>query len=63
MLKVYGVGDHGGGPTRSDIEKLIEMNTWPVFPARRFGTFSEYFKILENISEKLPVIDHELNFV
>ena len=32
MLKVYGVGDHGGGPTRRDVEKLIEMNKWPVFP-------------------------------
>lgn len=63
MLKVYGVGDHGGGPTRRDVEKLIEMNTWPVFPSIRFGTFTEFFRTMEAISEKLPIVDRELNFV
>ncbi len=63
VLKVYGVGDHGGGPTRRDIEKLLEMSAWPVFPAIKFGTFAEYFSRLESISEKLPVVDHELNFI
>lgn len=63
MLKVYGVGDHGGGPTRRDLEKLIDMNTWPVFPSIRFGTFGEFFKTLEAVEEQLPVVDQELNFV
>lgn len=63
VLKVYGVGDHGGGPTRRDIEKLIEMSGWPVFPSIRFGTFAEYFNILEGIADKLPVVNHELNFI
>jgi alpha-mannosidase len=44
MLKVYGVGDHGGGPTRRDIERIIDMNSWPVFPTIKFGTFKEYFR-------------------
>jgi alpha-mannosidase len=63
MLKVYGVGDHGGGPTRRDINRLIDMSTWTVFPRIRFGTFSEYFSRLEDIKEKLPVVEKELNFV
>ena len=63
VLKVYGVGDHGGGPTRRDIEKLMEMSAWPVFPTIKFGTFGEYFNILEGIAEKLPIVDHELNFI
>lgn len=63
VLKVYGVGDHGGGPTRRDIEKLMEMSAWPVFPAIKFGTFAEYFSILEGIADKLPMVDHELNFI
>jgi len=62
-LKVYGVGDHGGGPTRKDIEKIIDMAGWPVFPEIRFGTFSEYFSILEKIEDKLPVEEKELNFI
>lgn len=63
VLKVYGVGDHGGGPTRRDIERLIDMGTWPIFPTIRFGTFNEYFRILEAISDKLPVVDQELNYI
>lgn len=62
-LKVYGVGDHGGGATRRDIEKLIELNSWPVFPTVVFGTFGQYFKELEKVKEKLPLVDRELNFV
>ncbi|MDD2502275.1 MAG: glycoside hydrolase family 38 C-terminal domain-containing protein [Clostridia bacterium] len=64
MLKVYGVGDHGGGPTRRDLEKLIEMNTWPAFPAIQFGTFAEFFAAVEEeTGDKLPVVDEELNSV
>ena len=63
MLRVYGVGDHGGGPTRRDLEKLIDMDTWPVFPRIRFGTFAEYFQTLDAHLDRLPVVNHELNFV
>lgn len=63
MLKVYGVGDHGGGPTRKDIEKIIDMSKWPVFPAIKFGTFIEFFEELEKVKDKLPVEKNELNFV
>ncbi len=60
---VYGVGDHGGGPTRKDIERLIDMDSWPVFPAIRFGTYRDYFKKIEDIEGSLPVVEGELNFV
>lgn len=63
MLKVYGVGDHGGGPTRRDIERIIDMNTWPVFPEIRFGTFSEYFSLVEEIVDELPEVEGERNFI
>lgn len=63
MLKVYGVGDHGGGPTRRDIERIIDMNTWPVFPQIRCGTFAEYFALIEKVSEQLPEVKGELNFI
>ncbi|MGN1409058.1 MAG: glycoside hydrolase family 38 C-terminal domain-containing protein [Eubacteriales bacterium] len=62
-LVVYGVGDHGGGPTRRDVERGIEMQDWPVFPTIKFGTFREFFKEAETVREKLPVVDHELNFI
>ena len=62
-LIVYGVGNHGGGPTRRDIERVLEMRDWPVFPAIRFGTLREYFKKAETVRDRLPVIDHELNMI
>jgi alpha-mannosidase len=62
-LIVYGVGDHGGGPTRRDIEKILELREWPVYPSLRFGTFAEYFKAAETVRDKLPIVDGEINFV
>ena len=62
-LIVYGVGNHGGGPTRRDVETILEMQQWPVFPALRFGTLHEFFKIAETVRNALPVIDHELNAI
>ncbi|NCB92241.1 MAG: alpha-mannosidase [Clostridia bacterium] len=63
LLYVYGVGDHGGGPTRRDIEKIMDMKTWPLMPKIRFGTIHEFFHEAEAEKEKFPVVDHELNFV
>lgn len=63
LLKVYGVGDHGGGPTRRDLDALIEMNGWPVYPQFCFSTFHEYFRTVEERRETLPVVEGEINFL
>ena len=62
-LIVYGVGNHGGGPTRRDLERFAEMKEWPVFPSMRFGTIHEFFRQAETVRDTLPVIDHELNAI
>ena len=61
-LFVFGVGDHGGGPTRRDIERALDMDTWPIFPNVRLSTTAPFYKALERVREKLPVLDCELNF-
>jgi alpha-mannosidase len=61
MLRVYGVGNHGGGPTRRDIERIIDMDAWPVFPHVRFGTYREFFLAAEKAESKLPIVNRELN--
>ncbi|MGI5959916.1 MAG: glycoside hydrolase family 38 C-terminal domain-containing protein [Massiliimalia sp.] len=63
MMKVYGVGDHGGGPTRRDIERIREMSRWPLMPRVRFGRMIDFFKELEQNRDQYPVVDQELNFV
>ncbi|HZK71132.1 MAG TPA: glycoside hydrolase family 38 C-terminal domain-containing protein [Clostridia bacterium] len=63
MLKVYGVGDHGGGPTRRDIERIIDMSTWPIFPQIQFGTFKDFFSFIKDNSDKLNEVTGEQNFI
>ncbi|MDR3121496.1 MAG: alpha-mannosidase [Clostridiales bacterium] len=60
-LRVFGVGDHGGGPTRRDIERLLDMASWPVFPQMRFGTYKEFYAAMERAARPLPVVAGELN--
>lgn len=61
LLKVYGVGNHGGGPTRRDLTRLIDMMTWPLLPTIRFGTYREFFATLEEKRNSFPVVCGELN--
>src|SRR4030042_2456177 len=62
-MAVYGVGDHGGGPTREDILKCIEMDSWPVYPNFKMTTTKKYFEIIdqEQKLENIPVLKTELN--
>ncbi|OUS77237.1 hypothetical protein B1748_08805 [Paenibacillus sp. MY03] len=62
-LYVYGVGDHGGGPTRRDLERLLDMREWPVYPTIEFGTYGQFFKLAESVAEQLPVVRGEQNVV
>ena len=63
MLCVYGVGDHGGGPTRRDIERIIDMQGWPLMPQVSFGTLKEFFHGAEKNRENFPIVEDELNYV
>ena len=62
-IRVYGVGDHGGGPTRRDIERIIDMQKWPIAPTMIFSSYHAFFKELEEIKDTLPVADTERNFI
>ncbi|MBQ4575719.1 MAG: alpha-mannosidase [Clostridia bacterium] len=63
VLRLYGVGDHGGGPTRRDVENIMDMNSWPLYPKLTFGTIHGFFGRLEKVRDTLPTLDRELNFV
>lgn len=58
---VYGIGDHGGGPTRRDLKLIEDMATWPIFPNIKFSRAIDYFTEMENHRDELPVLDIELN--
>ncbi len=61
-MNVYGVGDHGGGPTRRDLRRCHDLNTWPVFPHYRLATAGAFFDLLARRDGAWPVVDGELNF-
>ncbi|MBC8063914.1 MAG: hypothetical protein H7Y17_03730, partial [Chlorobia bacterium] len=65
-LDVYGIGNHGGGPTRVEIEYFLESREWPCWPTVKFSTAQGWFRTAEKyIAENkldIPVIDHELNY-
>ncbi|HEY3323640.1 MAG TPA: glycoside hydrolase family 38 C-terminal domain-containing protein [Planctomycetota bacterium] len=62
-LYVYGIGDHGGGPTRRDLLRCRDMNGWPIYPSFKFSTAKAYFEtIAKQLPDDLPVVNKELNF-
>ncbi len=61
-LMVYGVGNHGGGPTREMIQEAVKMMAKKDLPGLKFSTATEFFKKLETYDlSKIPVIEDELN--
>lgn len=62
-VRFYGVGDHGGGPTRRDIERILDMQTWSLMPNITFSTLHDFYRELESSREYLPVVEQELNCV
>lgn len=61
VLGFYGVGNHGGGPTKRAIATLLEMQQ-EKGPEVRFSTMTEFFNEFEATSDrkKMPVIDRDL---
>jgi len=56
-MNVYGVGDHGGGPTREDILRAHSMDGWPVFPRFKLSTTSAFYDTLEEHGGRWPVVE------
>ncbi|MFC1726407.1 alpha-mannosidase [candidate division KSB1 bacterium] len=63
ILRFYGVGDHGGGPTLKDIATLKKLDSVYVYPSLKFSRLDNYFEELEKEEINLPVVNDELNFV
>ena len=59
---VYGVGDHGGGPTRNDLNMAVQLQDRTIFPKVEFSTAVGFYKDLLAQKRDFPVIRDELNF-
>ncbi len=63
LLFIYGVGDHGGGPTKEMIEEIIKFSSQENAPRILFSKAEDYFNNLEKLSKEgktLPVVSDEL---
>ena len=58
MMLVYGVGDGGGGPSETSVERCIRTESVPYLPKTKFGTAQGYFDALT--SQMLPRYDGEM---
>ncbi len=64
-MYLYGVGDHGGGPTREDLDTALRWQKGDlVYPQISFSTAAQYFADLEKSKSelKIPTWDGELYF-
>lgn len=55
----YGVGDHGGGPTRLDLDAIARLDSATLFPAVRCATVSEFTTALLESDSTIPVVEGE----
>ncbi|MFA6450210.1 MAG: glycoside hydrolase family 38 C-terminal domain-containing protein [bacterium] len=61
-FETYGVGDHGGGITRTSLHNASVFKSDPLFPKTVFTTADAYFRHLASLSKthKFPVYKDEL---
>ncbi|MFH0989235.1 MAG: glycoside hydrolase family 38 C-terminal domain-containing protein [bacterium] len=61
MMVLFGVGNHGGGPSLDMLDRIDKMKTYTVFPKIEHGTSNEYLKwVQQHDLSKLPVWKDEL---
>lgn len=60
IMCFYGVGNHGGGPTKANIESIYRLNNDPDFPQVVFSTPKAFFESVESKGWPLPVVHGDL---
>jgi alpha-mannosidase len=63
LLEVCGVGDHGGGPTRADIEHAQSLNATPRFPSVAWTSAERFFRDSAAESVGRPVHRGEMQYI
>jgi len=60
VMAFYGVGNHGGGPTRANIESIERLMGDPALPEVRFSHPEAFFRAVEATGSPLPTVRDEL---
>lgn len=61
MMILFGIGDHGGGPSLEMMKRIDHLKTLDIYPKIELGTVANYLKWLKSQDiTTLPVWDSEL---
>ncbi len=61
LMILFGVGDHGGGPSLEMFKRIDHLKSLDIFPRIEYGTAKKYLNWLKNQDlSQLPVWDSEL---
>lgn len=61
MMVLFGIGDHGGGPSLEMMKRIDHLKTLDIYPKVEFGTTANYMSWLKSQDlSTLPVWDSEL---
>ena len=60
LMCFYGVGNHGGGPTKENLESIRRMNKDPEMPTLEFSTPTKFFEEMEQKNLPFPVVHDDL---
>ena len=63
ILHITGVGDHGGGPTRANIEMIHQLDKTPGYPAVKFTTAGDFFRKASGEMNGRPTHRGEMQFI
>ncbi len=63
ILQITGVGDHGGGPTRANINMVHQLDKTPDYPSVKFTTAGDFFKKASTEMEGRPTHRGEMQFI
>ena len=60
MMMFYGVGNHGGGPTKENIKSIRELDAREGMPQMKMSTTSDFFAAMRNSKRDFPVVEGDL---
>ena len=63
LLQITGIGDHGGGPTRANIDMVHQLDKTPDYPAVKFTTAGNFFGKISREMSGRPTHNGEMQFI
>jgi len=62
LMCFYGVGNHGGGPTRANLAAIARCGAEPGFPALELSTPNRFFAAIGQRTLPIPVVHDDLQY-